>query len=120
AILRHANGAHGTFHVSTNECPPTSRLDVLCERGRIEVNQGDLKLTRFKESLIEKTANDPNAFGGVASEVREYPGSLSNSHAPLLAVFYDNVAAAAAGEAARACPGSEALHGVELANAMML
>src|SRR5207253_234797 len=111
---------HGTFHTSTNECPPTSRFEVLCERGRIEVNQGDLKLTRFKQSLIEKTASDPDAFGTVAQDVMEYPGALSSSHAPLLAHFYDNFAAAIEGEAGLICPGGEALKSVELANAMLL
>ncbi len=120
ALLRHKNGAHGTYHVSTNECPPTSRFDVMCERGRIEVTQGDMMLTRFRESLSEKTANDRTAFSSIAMEVREYPGSLSASHTPMLDLFYENLALAAAGEAHLICPGAEALHSVELANAMML
>ena len=119
AMLRHRNGAHGFIHVSINEFPPVSRFEVFCEAGRISVEQGNMTVTRFKDSVISMTMEEQRLVGSIVAESHEFPGTISESPAPMLPYFYDNIARAVIGEANLVCPAAEALHAVELGNAIM-
>ena len=120
AIFRHANGAHGSFHCNTVEAPGVSQLVVTCERGRVQIDNGVLKVTRLRGSIREAIANTESYYAGLESETRDLGGGLLAGIPELLALFYDNVAVAAAGQATLLCPGAEALWAVELANAILL
>lgn len=120
AVFRHASGAHGYLHVSTNECPAISQITICCDRGRINIDGGSLRITRLQDSIRDRTLHDTQLMGDIRGETRDFGGSLVGGVPELLELFYENVAAAAAGKAELICPGVEALQPVELANAMLL
>lgn len=120
ALLRHADGANGYLHVSTNESPFVSRTEIACDRGRILIENGRVKVQKLNCSIREATSTDLRPWGELESESREIPGDLVNSFEQLLAAFYDNFAQAVGGSNKLISPGAGALAAVELANAMLL
>ena len=119
ALLRHANGMHGYIHVSTNECPAISRTVIACDRGRIEIEGGNLRVTRMSRSIKEYTASLKEPWGEIPSETRDIGGDLMGSFEELLVPFYDNFAEAVHGNAPLVSPAVESRNAVELANAFM-
>jgi dTDP-4-amino-4,6-dideoxygalactose transaminase/predicted dehydrogenase len=120
ALLRHSDGANGYLHVSTNESPFVSRTEIACDRGRILIENGRVRVQKLNRSIREATSTDSRPWGELESESREIPGDLVNSFEQLLAAFYDNFAQAVNGTNKLVSPGQEALGAVELANAMIL
>lgn len=120
AVLTHANGAHGTIHVNTTEAPWLSRTEIACDRGRIVIENGRVRVIRLAESIRERTLSDPNAWATLEGEVRDVPAFLVGDMGALLDRYHDQVASAILDDAPLACPGTEGLHAVELANAMIL
>lgn len=117
AILRHPNGAHGYIHISTIEAPAISRTVISCDRGRITIENGKVSVSRLRDSIIERTANDTRLMGNLESDTRELQLPAEGN---MLIPFYDDFAAAANGMGALTCPGAEGRNAVELANAMIL
>jgi dTDP-4-amino-4,6-dideoxygalactose transaminase/predicted dehydrogenase len=117
AIMRHHNGAHGYIHISTVEAPAISRTVISCDRGRITIENGKVSVSRLRDSIIERTAKDSRLMGNLESDTRELQLPAEGD---MLAVFYDDFAAAANGSGALTCPGAEGRNAVELANAMIL
>lgn len=117
AILHHANGAHGYIHISTIEAPAIARTVLCCDRGRITIEGGKVQITKLRDSIRERTANDTQLMGDLANETRtiELPSS-----GDVLSVFYDDFVAAVHGTGELTCPGHEGRNAVELANAMLL
>ncbi len=117
AIFRHANGAHGFIHISTIEAPAIARTVISCDQGRISIDNGKLFVTRLRQSIRERTANDPQLMGDLESDTREiYLPPAENA----LAVFYSDFASAVNGDAQLTCRGEEGRDVVELANAIVL
>ncbi|HEU4871402.1 MAG TPA: DegT/DnrJ/EryC1/StrS family aminotransferase [Pyrinomonadaceae bacterium] len=117
AILHHANGAHGYIHISTIEAPAISRMVLCCDRGRITVENGKVQVTKLRDSIRERTANDTQPMGALESETRTINLPTDGD---VLGVFYDDFVAAAHGSGTLTCPGDEGRNAVELANAMLL
>jgi predicted dehydrogenase len=117
AILYHANGAHGYIHISTIEAPAISRMVLCCDRGRITVENGKVQVTKLRDSIRERTANDTQLMGALESETRAINLPTDGD---VLAVFYDDFVAAVHGSGVLTCPGDEGRNAVELANAMLL
>jgi len=117
AILYHANGAHGYIHISTIEAPAISRMVLCCDRGRITVENGKVQVTKLRDSIRERTANDTQSMGALESETRTINLPTDGD---VLGVFYDDFVAAAHGTGQLTCPGDEGRNAVELANAMLL
>jgi len=120
AICRHPDGAHGFIHISANECPAVSEMVISCDRGRITVRNGRITVNTLRDSIRQRTANDPENWGVFEGETRNVPGELINSPSELLNAFYGNFVDAVDGQAALMSPGSEARAAVELANAIAL
>ena len=120
AICRHANGSHGYIHVSTNECPEVSQTVIACDRGRIVIEKGVLRVTRLRRSISEATRTDPRFWGADEGETQEFAASVVSSITELLDLFYRNVALSVANKAKLVCPGEEGRNAVELANAIIL
>lgn len=116
AILHHANGAHGYIHISTVEAPATARTVISCDRGRIAIENGQVQITRLKDSIRESTAQSAQLMGDLESDTRtmQIPGG------DVLSMFYEDFASAVNGNGALTCPGDEGRNAVELANAMLL
>ena len=117
AILHHANGAHGYIHISTIEAPAISRMVLCCDRGRITVENGKVQVTKLRDSIRERTANDAQSMGALESETRTINLPTDGD---VLSVFYDDFLAAVHGSGDLTCPGDEGRNAVELANAMLL
>jgi dTDP-4-amino-4,6-dideoxygalactose transaminase/predicted dehydrogenase len=117
AILYHANGAHGYIHISTIEAPAISRMVLCCDRGRITVENGKVQVTKLRDSIRERTANDTQLMGALESETRTINLPTDGD---VLGVFYDDFIAAVHGSGVLTCPGDEGRNAVELANAMLL
>ncbi len=120
AVLRHSDGQHGHIHVSTNEAPSTSRIVIVCDRGRIELNGGIVRVTRLGGSLRAYTATASSESGGISAEEREMPRAEQASPQEILGRFYTNFALAAAGRETLLVRGDEAANAVELSNAILL
>jgi predicted dehydrogenase len=117
AILYHSNGAHGYIHISTIEAPAISRMVLCCDRGRITVENGKVQVTKLRDSIRERTANDTQPMGALESETRTINLPTDGD---VLGVFYDDFVAASHGSGTLTCPGDEGRNAVELANAMLL
>lgn len=117
AILHHANGTHGYIHISTIEAPAIARTVLCCDRGRVTIENGKVTITKLRDSIRERTANDTQLMGNLESETRtiELPSS-----GDVLSAFYDDFVAAVNGTGNLTCPGHEGRNAVELANAMLL
>lgn len=117
ALLRHPGGAHGHIHITTNECPLISQTVIACDRGRISIDNGRVRVTRLESSIREATATLDDKWGDI-------PGITENiavgDPGDLILAFYDNLAQAMAGATPLACPGRSARDAVELANAFIL
>src|SRR5574337_1118764 len=120
AILYHREGTHGHIYISTVECPATSRTVIACDRGRVTIENGKVRVTTLRDSIRNQTAVDKRLWGDLDSESREVPASELPTHREPLDAFYDNVAAALHGAAPLQCGGETGRNTVELINAMLL
>ncbi len=120
AILHHREGTHGHIYISTVECPATSRTVIGCDRGRVTIENGKVRVTTLRDSIRNQTAVDKRLWGDLDSESREVPASELPTYREPLDAFYDNVAAALHGAAPLQCGGETGRNTVELINAMLL
>ena len=120
AMLRHANGVHGYVHVSANEAPFVSQTVIACDRGRITIEEGRVRVTKISQSIRDLTASSDRLWADLPSETRELAGELVGSFDELLGEFYDNFAEAVNDGASLVSPGVEGRNAVELANAFAL
>jgi predicted dehydrogenase len=120
AIFRHAGGRHGHVHINTNECPQTSRLMISCDRGRITIENGRMRIDRLADSIRNRTTAASESFAQIECESVVADGALIESPQVLLSRFYENFALAIAGRQTLAITAAEAANSVELANAIQL
>ena len=117
AVLELANGATGTLEVSTLE-PGTQRIELVGERGRIEIRGETISFDRFEPSLTEHRTTSPEMFGAPAIVPVDQALDLGagGDHADL---HRDLAAAIREGREPRA-PAHDAIWALELANAIVL
>lgn len=122
ALFQYRNGAHGYVHINTTESPAISQTVISCDRGRIEINNGAVTVSRLRASLKDKTANDSRLFGELQAEIRDVPFPPRVALQDMLRAFYDDFVEAVHGNGNKTltCDGREGIHAVELANAMIL
>jgi predicted dehydrogenase len=120
AVMRHENGCHGWIHVNTTECPGLSRAVIACDRGRITIQDGIMKVDYLEGSISSRTASAQEFFGGVASRELAVRERWIESDPELLTRMYENVAHAIADRQPLLIAGAEAAKAVELANAILL
>ena len=116
ALLEYPNGAVGTLAVSTTE-PGVQRIELVGDRGRIEIVGETLTFQRFEPPLSEHLPTATGMFDqpSLVAEDVELP-SGEGDH---LAVHRDFAAAIRSGGVPRA-PARDALWSLELANAIVL
>jgi predicted dehydrogenase len=116
AVLEYANGAAGTLAVSTTE-PGIQRIEVVGDRGRIEIVGESLTFQQFEPRLSEHL---PTATG-MFDQPSLVPASveLPDGQGDHLAVHRDFADAIRSGRTPRV-PAREALWSLELANAIVL
>src|SRR5207249_2987699 len=93
---------------------------IACDRGRIQIENGRVRVSELRQSIREATAMDPRLWGDLPGETRDVTSGLINSFEELLGAFYGNFVQAVNGEAVLVCAGAEARNAVELANAFVL
>jgi predicted dehydrogenase len=120
AIMRHENGCHGWVHVNTTECPSLSRTVIVCDRGRIAIHDGVMKVERLAASIRSRTAADREFFGDMRGRELVMPERLIESPYELLARMYENIALAIARRQPLLVTAAEAASAVELADAILL
>ena len=116
AYLEYAGGATGVFITSSGEAPGTNRFEIAGTRGRVVLENNQLKFTRNEEDMIEHCRT--SRVGFLKPEVWnvEIPfADAATPHATLMTNFADAIID---GEPLIA-PGEEGMGSVELANVML-
>ncbi len=129
ALVDFGGGATGHFLTSTSDLVGTDRLEILCDKGKIVVEDSKkVTITRLvrSEREISDTADMEfvkNLFTGkldkdelFTTETKEYGSVWGEQHAEVLA----NFAAAVEKGGDLLAPAADGIHGVRLANAMHL
>jgi predicted dehydrogenase len=116
AYLEYANGATGVFVSSTAEAPGTNRLEIVGSRGRLVLEEGRLRFTRNDGDMLDFLRTAKGGF--TKPEVWNVEIPFENAAAPH-AQLMENFAAAVLDGASLIAPGSDGLHSVELANAIV-
>ena len=116
ALVTYAGGAVGTIAVSTLE-PGDQRIELVGDRGRIEIVGESLRFERFDPSISEHLTAATEMFAAperVVEEVELPPGRGDH-----VALHEDFAPAVREGRESRV-PAREALWSLELANAIVL
>ncbi len=116
ALLEYANGALGTLAVSTTE-PGVQRIELVGDRGRIEIVGETLAFERFEPPVSEHLPTATEMFDApaiVSESVALPPGRGDHFD------VHEDFAAAIRTGAAPRVPAREALWSLELANAIVL
>ncbi|MCY0877965.1 MAG: Gfo/Idh/MocA family oxidoreductase [Firmicutes bacterium] len=117
AYVEFAGGATGVFITSTAEAPGTNRLEIVGDRGKVEVEGNRLVFWRLRMSEREFNRTYRGGFG--APEAWECRIPVAGSEGRHEAITQNWVDAIRTG-APLLAPGDEGLAMVELANAMLL
>ncbi len=129
ALVDFGDGATGTFITCTHDLAGTDRLEILCDPGKIVVdNSRTVTITRLAAPERELSARMDMSdvmrlFSGQAdlsallnTQTLDYGSAWGQQHCDVLANFAANIRD---GEPLVA-PGAEGIHGVRLANAIHL
>jgi predicted dehydrogenase len=116
AYLEWPNRATGVFVSSTGEAPGANRFEIVGTRGTLVLEHGKLALTRNAADMIEFSRTAKTGFSKPDATTEEIP--FANATAPHAELMQNFVNAILDGEPLIA-PGTEGIHSVELANAMV-
>ncbi len=129
ALVDFGDGATGSFITSTHDLAGTDRLEILCDKGKVVVeNSSKVTITRLvddEEVLSRRMEPDDvrKLFMGqldmatlMSTEVKDYGSTWGVQHAEVMR----NFAAAVHGTEELLAPGGDGIHGVRLANAIHL
>ena len=129
ALVTFPDGATGSFITCTHDLPGTDRLEILCDKGKIVVENSNkvtiTRLTEAEQDLSRKMdmASVAALFTGkldrgelMTEEVKEYGSVWGQQHSDVLT----NFAAQILDDAEPLAPGADGIHGVRLANAIHL
>ena len=116
AYLEWPNGGTGVFVSSTGEAPGANRFEIVGTRGSLILENGKLMFTRNAADMIEFSRMAKTGFSKPDATTEEVP--FPNAAAPHAALMQNFVNAILNGETLIA-PGTDGIHSVELANAMV-
>jgi predicted dehydrogenase len=129
ALVTFDHGATGSFMTATHDMMGTDRLEILCDSGKIVVeNSKDVTIWRLNKPeqelsnamTIEEVRQlfsgqlDTSTF--MTKETDQYTSVWGEQHSEVMR----NFAAAIQGEEELLAPGADGIHGVRLANAIHL
>jgi len=117
AYVEYENGASGIFITSTGEAPGTNRLEVVCDRGKVVMENDQLTFWRTRQGVAEYTRTAKELFSAPETWVCEIP--INGEGEEHLGVLKNWTNAILKGETLRA-PGEEGIDGLELSNAILL
>jgi predicted dehydrogenase len=116
AYLEYPGGATGVFVASTAEAPGTNRLEIVGSRGRLVLEEGRLRFTRNDGDMLEFSGSAKGGF--TKPEVWQCEIPFENATAPHAQIM-DNFVASILDDVPLIAPGSDGIHSVELANALV-
>lgn len=129
ALVAFSKGASGVFITCTHDMIGTDRLEILCDKGKIVVEDSKkVTISRLveNEEILSKNMNMDDVrrlFTGqfdmdkyLRVETKEYQSVWGEQHCEVLR----NFAAAVKGEEALLAPGSDGVKSVQLANGIHL
>lgn len=117
AYVEYANGATGTFITSTGDTPGTNRLEILCDRGKLVVENNALTISRLSQPESEFRVTYKGGFGEPEHTVETIrPDEENPQHAGVLRAF----ASAILKGTPLVADGREGIRGLMLSNAMHL
>ena len=129
ALVDFGDGATGTFITCTHDMMGTDRLEILCDKGKIVVdNSKTVTISRLSEPEQELSKDMTmeevgKLFTGqldmsemLSTETKDYGSVWGQQHCDVLKNFADQILS----DAAPLAPGGDGIHGVRLANAIHL
>ena len=117
AFLEYENGATGLFLTGTGESPGRNFLEVVGDRGRLLMENGQITFWRTAESVQEHINTSTQGFSNPETWKIEIPtGNKGGDHPEITR----NWVGAIRNGTPLLAPGSDGIHGVEFANAMLL
>lgn len=117
AYVEYANGATGTFITSTGDTPGTNRLEILCDCGKLVIENNTLTLSRLDQPESEFRVSYQGGFGEPGHTVETFqPDEENPQHAGVLRAF----ASAILNQTPLIADGREGIRGLTLSNAMHL
>ena len=118
AYFEHENGMIGHFVTSTAESPGTNRLEIVGDRGKLLLENGQLTFYRNRGSMLEFIQEATGGFDQVENWTCEVP--FQHHGLPGHRLIIENFADAILNGEALIAPAVEGLHSVMLGNAIML
>lgn len=117
AYLQFADGLSGTFVTSTGEAPGTTRIEIAGDLGRVVVENDVITFTRNSEAstAFSKIAAGPMDAPETKTEV--VPAAAKGGN---YAEMFKNFCDAILDRVPLIAPAADAIHSLELANAMLL
>ncbi len=113
-ITKYKNGAQGVFITSTGEYPGTNRLEVMCDKGKLVLENGILKQWKLSKATSEVCHTSEKSFDGIPFEYSEHnPEGTETGHMGILKNFTNAILY---GEELIS-PGSDGIYELTLSNA---
>ena len=116
AYLEYPNGATGVFVSSTGEAPGSNRFEIAGTRGKVVLENEQIKFTRNESCMLAHSKNSPIGFS--KPEVWEVGIPFGNAELPH-AILMRNFVEAIRNKTPLIAPGAEGIHSVELANVLL-
>ncbi|WP_017446680.1 Gfo/Idh/MocA family protein [Gayadomonas joobiniege] len=118
AFFNYENGATGVFVGSTGEAPGVNRFDIICEKGSLHFDSGQLTIVENDQTTAEFCYQTDEMFGMPQNQTYQWqpPTEKVNQHAVVMNNF---VAAILTGEKLIA-PAEEGLASLDIANGILL
>lgn len=117
AYMEYANGATGVFITSTADTPGTNRFEILGDKGKVVIEEGQLKFWRLPVSERQFNREYTGGFGEPENWKCEVP--VKGTETAHLGIMTNWVAAIREGTPLLS-PGTEGINGLTLSNAMHL
>jgi len=116
-LTRYENGASGIFITTTGEYPGTNRLEISCEKGKLVLEDGVLKLWRLAENQQYISENTAESFPKIPSEFTQY--SIPEKEDGHLLIL-QNFAQAVLNGTPLLAPGYDGINELSISNAAYL
>jgi predicted dehydrogenase len=118
AVFHHENGMVGHFLTTTAESPGTNRLEIIGDKGKVVVENGEILFTRNQTSMFEFLQNSSELFAKVPNQTVVVPYSHHGEagHRLVIEAFANAIRSGAPLVAA----GPEGIRGLMLGNSIML
>ena len=116
-LARYENGATGVFITTTGEYPGTNRLEISCEKGKVVLEDGVLKLWRLAESQQSVSDGATESFPKIPYDFMQFEFlEKQNGHLQIL----QNFAQAILNNEPLLAPGYDGVYELSVSNAAYL